>query len=165
MSGQAQTRKTRRSLQRGIHWPRGMRPNACALRAAWVCLLLLFAHDGYGAFAGLVSANSPASVSVSRQLQDNATNAANTTNTTGETVSPCVQTIRWEHQSLALEQCEIDYREADCDGANMVSWNTLNGPLIGVYVFGVLLMFVSLSVVCDEFFVPGKATMRHESDH
>lgn len=133
-----------------------MRPNACALRAAWVCLLLLFAHDGYGAFAGLVSANSPASVSVSRQLQDGATNAANTTNTTttGETVSPCVQTIRWEHQSLALEQCEIDYREADCDGANMVSWNTLNGPLIGVYVFGVLLMFVSLSVVCDEFFVP-----------
>lgn len=140
-------------------WAVRMRPDACALRAVWVCLLLLCVH-GYGLSNGPVPANSPAPVSVSRQLQDDGTNATNTTNTTGEIVSPCVQTIRWEHESLNLEQCEIDYREADCNGANLVSWNTLKGPMIGVYVFGVLVMFMSLSVVCDEFFVPGKAVMR-----
>eukprot|EP01043_Picozoa_sp_COSAG02_P068125 COSAG02_NODE_11201_length_1772_cov_2.138673_1_plen_204_part_00 len=131
----------------------GMRPSACAPRTAWVGVLFLLPHLSIYVSAASVSDNSRASAQgpAYRQLQDDGTN---TTNTTSESVSACLQEIR---DQPGLEQCEIDYREADCDGGNMVSWVTLTGPAIVLYVFGVLTMFLSLSVVCDEFFVPGKA--------
>lgn len=127
-----------------------MRPSECGPRA-WVFVLFLLPqlHHTCDALAVTTSEGSPASAiePAYRQLQTGGTN------TTNETVSACLQAIREES---GLEQCEIDYRAADCDGENMISWVTLKGPVIGLYVFGVLMMFLSLSVVCDEFFVPGK---------
>jgi len=132
-----------------------MRPSACAPCAAWVGVLLLLPHLS-AASAAPASENNRASAQEPAYRQLQADGTTNTTNTTSESVSACLQDIR---NQPGLEQCEIDYREADCDGENMVSWVTLTGPAIGLYMFGVLLMFLSLSVVCDEFFVPGKALM------
>jgi hypothetical protein len=42
----------------------------------------------------------------------------------------------------------------DCEGDNWVAWTTVKGPIIALYVLGVIWMFIGLAVVCDEFFVP-----------
>lgn len=139
-----------------VHFWRG--PNMRSDAYAWVCVLLMTCSLDVGCVsAGLVFRNRHGSrfeiAFVSRQLQEGEINATNTTGEADEAISACVQAIRIEN---GLEQCEIDYREADCAGANMVTWTTLKGPIIALYVFGVLLMFLSLSIVCDEFFVPGE---------
>ena len=133
-----------------------MRAGSCALRSAWGgSLLLLACIRACGASAGPLHgiAHATAFAPLSRQLQDDGGTNETATN---ETASACIRAVRAE---VGLEQCEIDYREADCDGANTVPWTSLSGPIIWLYVFGVLVMFLSLSVVCDEFFVPGATAM------
>ena len=128
----------------------------CEPRSAWGgSLLLLACIHARGASAGPLHgiAHETAFAPLSRQLQDDGGTNETTTN---ETVSECLQAVRAEG---GLEQYEIDYREADCDGANTVPWTSLSGPIIWLHVFGVLVMFLSLSVVCDEFFVPGETAM------
>lgn len=69
--------------------------------------------------------------------------------------SPCELEVM---QIVDLEQCEIDYRINDCPEAkskNWVAWTDLAGGVYFLHIYGVLVMFMSLSVVCDEFFVPG----------
>jgi hypothetical protein len=88
--------------------------------------------------------------SLARRLQE-----GNATNMTGPLLSACMQAAE---DTVGAEQCEINYRKADCpdaDGNNWVAWTTLDGPFVMVHIFGVLVMFMSLSVVCDEYFVPG----------
>ena len=142
-----------------------MRPYVGVACAVWLCAFLTTAH---GAFSGVGHVSAPAQVSseaatalqqgpVVRRLQANVSNATNAT-VPAEYVSPCVQAVR---DIIGLEQCEIDYRTADCDDENAVPWTTLDGPIIWLYGFGVLVMFMSLSVVCDEFFVPGMPQHAH----
>ena len=106
------------------------------------------AEDGLGAVGGWTADGwSP----VLRKLQDNATNV------TAEVITECVQAIR---DLGDIEQCEISYRVADCPEAkkkNWVAWTTVSSPAVCLYIFGVLVMFLSLSIVCDEYFVPGKS--------
>ena len=116
----------------------------------WVAGALTSQHlvDGRGGAEWVRVADSPA---FTRQLQDNATNA------TGPVRSACMQAIR---DLGNIEQCEIDYRTADCPEAekkNWVPWVTLDSPFVLLHIFGVLVMFLSLSIVCDEYFVPGAA--------
>ena len=44
--------------------------------------------------------------------------------------------------------------QGDCSGANVIPWETANSAVVTVHIFGVLVMFMALSIVCDEFFVP-----------
>ena len=62
-------------------------------------------------------------------------------------------------QSSAIEQCQMDYMQGDCSSANFVPWDTANSAVICVHIFGVLVMFMALSIVCDEFFVPALEVM------
>ena len=82
-----------------------------------------------------------------RQLQGNGTNAT-------EVLTECMAAIR---ELGDVEQCEIDYRSNDCPEApkkNWVPWSRLASPFVLLHIFGVLVMFLSLSIVCDEYFVP-----------
>ena len=76
-----------------------------------------------------------------------------------EILTPCMQKVRDLVQNAAPEQCQVDYMEGDCSSANFVPWNTANSAFICVHIFGVLVMFLSLSIVCDEFFVPALEVM------
>jgi hypothetical protein len=124
------------------------------MRSLWVlgvagALLSQHLVDGRGGVEGEWVEGSPA---FARQLQDNATNA------TEPVVSACMQAIR---DLGNIEQCEIDYRAADCPEAekkNWVPWVTLDSSFVLLHIFGVLVMFLSLSIVCDEYFVPGART-------
>ena len=80
----------------------------------------------------------------------------NGTNTSlySQVLTPCMQAVQDLVQSSAIEQCQVDYMEGDCSGANFVPWDTANSAVICVHIFGVLVMFMALSIVCDEFFVP-----------
>ena len=55
-----------------------------------------------------------------------------------------------ENQPQWQRECVASY----CDGDPSLPWSTINSPFIFIYVIGVLWMFLALSVVCDEFFVP-----------
>lgn len=72
----------------------------------------------------------------------------------GEILTPCMQAVQDLVQATVVEQCQVDYMQGDCSNANFVPWNTANSAFICVHIFGVLVMFMSLSIVCDEFFVP-----------
>jgi hypothetical protein len=91
-----------------------------------------------------------------RRLQDEMM-SLNATNMTG-LYSKCELDIMAD---VGIEQCQIDYRANDCPEAvkkNWVAWVDLAGGVYFVHIFGVLVMFLALSVVCDEFFVPGTRT-------
>lgn len=137
-----------------------MRPSAGALWLAGVAVLqqwtLCDSSLGLGLGQSVWSEGSHAFV---RQLQDG---VANATNATAPVLSECQQAIR---DLGAIEQCEAAYRANDCPEAtnkNRVPWSTLEGPFILLHIFGVLVMFMSLSVVCDEFFVPGARRKQRE---
>eukprot|EP01052_Picozoa_sp_SAG31_P031862 SAG31_NODE_3426_length_4289_cov_14.374702_2_plen_225_part_00 len=86
-----------------------------------------------------------------RSLQDGTNDTDGTTASWVEsTATGCVAEI-----PLDAVQCQIDYMAADCDGKNIFSWNTLTKGAVALHIFGILIMFISLSIVCDEFFVPG----------
>ncbi len=122
------------------------------MRGLWVLWVAGTLHLVYGqdvAEEGLRVEKSPA---FARQLQDNATNAT--------VLSACMQAIR---DLGNIEQCEIEYRSNDCPEAetkNWVPWVTLDGAFVLLHIFGVLVMFMSLSIVCDEYFVPGACCER-----
>jgi hypothetical protein len=89
-----------------------------------------------------------------RRLQADNLSLANATNTTS-LYSECELAAR---AIVGVEQCEIAYRSNDCPGAatpNWVPWVDLAEGVYFCHIFGVLVMFMALSVVCDEFFVPG----------
>eukprot|EP01044_Picomonas_judraskeda_P031942 COSAG03_NODE_12143_length_559_cov_1.060870_1_plen_101_part_10 len=85
----------------------------------------------------------------------------NGTNTSlyGQVLTPCMQAVQDLVQSSAIEQCQMDYMQGDCSSANFVPWDTANSAVICVHIFGVLMMFMALSIVCDEFFVPALEVM------
>ena len=126
--------------RRGLALP-AMRPSKLCLAGAALCCASLAAAD----------AAEPTATRSLRQLQ-----ASNDTNSTAGAASldtPCVQAIK--AVMPPPEQCQIDYQSADCDDVNLWTWETLNDGWICLHIFGVLVMFLALSIVCDEFFVPG----------
>lgn len=89
-----------------------------------------------------------------RRLQVEMLGTGNATNLT-TLYSACELEIMAD---VGIEQCQIDYRRNDCPDAvtkNWITWVDLSGGVYFVHIFGVLVMFMALSVVCDEFFVPG----------
>eukprot|EP01047_Picozoa_sp_COSAG01_P059186 COSAG01_NODE_7073_length_3366_cov_10.407407_2_plen_547_part_01 len=57
-------------------------------------------------------------------------------------------------------QCISDYCSAD----RWISWETSSGSFVCVYILGLLWMFLSLSIVCDEFFVPALEALVRKLD-
>eukprot|EP01043_Picozoa_sp_COSAG02_P022888 COSAG02_NODE_1204_length_13898_cov_42.005870_5_plen_189_part_00 len=89
-----------------------------------------------------------------RRLQAEMLTVGNATNLTS-LYSQCELEIMTD---VGIEQCQIDYRRNDCPDApkkNWINWADLSGGVYFAHIFGVLVMFMALSVVCDEFFVPG----------
>lgn len=116
-----------------------------------------------GGGGGAVMAMSPtsamaggtAAAPVVRRLQPALANE--TSNSTRPYVSPCEQKV--DDEADSMESCQIGYMKNDCPrpgkSQNWVPWVDLEGGVYFLHIFGVLVMFLSLSVVCDEFFVPG----------
>ena len=137
----AEGRRGPSRCQWGLALPAAMRPSKLCLAGAALCCASLAAAD----------AAEPTAIRSLRQLQ-----ASNDTNRTAGAASldtPCVQAIK--AVMPPPEQCQIDYQSADCDRVNLWTWETLNDGWICLHIFGVLVMFLALSIVCDEFFVPG----------
>eukprot|EP01043_Picozoa_sp_COSAG02_P068458 COSAG02_NODE_11377_length_1737_cov_1.789988_2_plen_237_part_01 len=56
--------------------------------------------------------------------------------------------------SAVPQTCECDWRAAFDKGERTFSWDTITGPAVILPILGVIWMFLALSVVCDECFVP-----------
>ena len=157
------------AVGRRTGWPADRR-RVGMVRCRGLTLALCLYHAGLDTFTTAVDlegSQQPVGVPLRRlplrRLQADTlytTNATNATNVTKSLFSECEQAIR---RRVGIEQCEIDYRSNDCPDAankNWVAWVDLTGGVYFAHIFGVLVMFMALSVVCDEFFVPGTPSPR-----
>ena len=56
--------------------------------------------------------------------------------------------------SVVPQTCECDWRDAYEKGERTFSWDQITGAAVILPILGVIWMFLALSVVCDECFVP-----------
>ena len=136
-----------------------------ALNRAMLTLAALGALGALPALGGAVAAPAtmPGLLDLPRMrhLQESGSNTSNPANatitsnaSTAEPLTECYQKVQDLLVGVGIEQCQVDYMQGDCDNANWVPWETADSAVICVHIFGVLVMFMSLSIVCDEFFVP-----------